>query len=749
MTKIIDTKEENAYFISKNNMIVNVNPLFKQIVGYDTVLGMHIEELWKLIDIQKYNNGYVIVQKNSLKKYINIEVYESLDRTEKTYVFREKRSNFEEVLNLTSLINPSKINGFAIFSVPELRLIYCNEKQVEIYEELSGTKINPVGKTIFQLFSDFRERDLYLISKKAIKNNESIFLKDYRFDTADGSTKYWDVVLTPVANMDKKYLCVICNDVTESVLNKQRIEEQNRLLQSIIDNISEEIFIFDKDGNYIKFNKITKENGTYANMKKIYDGYTQYDYYDLLNNKIKKEDFIVTRVMKGEKVTNEVVISHDSGERYLCLSGQPVFDETGNLKMGVMTLKDVSNDILYQQTITRQLNMLYQVIHNLDLPLLRVTYPDLKIIDINPRAFKLAKSKAHNVENMKDMLGKKFETVFSNFTECHSYKNIYECAKEKKTKNLKNCEYIIDGKKMYANLIYEPILGFNGQVEQVVVLVIDVTSERQESLKMENMLLKQEEFFTNISHELKTPLNVIYATAQLFDMFCKSDSLDSKKEYIIKYIKTIIQNCYRLSKLINNIVDLSKIEAGYYELNKTNENVVNVLEEIVMSVVQYSESKGINIIFDTNVEEKIIACDSEKIERIVLNLISNAIKFSDKGDDILVEFFDMGDFVEISVTDKGTGIDRDKLETIFERFKQADKSLSRNAEGTGIGLSLVKALVELHGGIIKVESEQGEGSKFTVRLPAEEVEEIKPLVGSDIMRSNNHIVSIELSDINR
>ncbi|WAG63317.1 HAMP domain-containing histidine kinase [Clostridium estertheticum] len=256
----------------------------------------------------------------------------------------------------------------------------------------------------------------------------------------------------------------------------------------------------------------------------------------------------------------------------------------------------------------------------------------------------------------------------------------------------------------------------------------------------------QGEFLVNISHELKTPLNVIFSTAQLFDMYCKNGSLDDKKDKIIKYIESIKQNSYRLSKLINNIVDLSKIEAGFFKLNLSNNNIVTVVEEIVMSVTTLTDSKGLKIIFDTDVEEKIIACDTEIIERIVLNLISNAIKFTDKGDEIFVDIKDGKEFVEISVKDNGIGIEEKHLEMIFDRFKQVDKSLSRNTEGTGVGLSLVKAIVELQGGSINAQSEFGKGSKFTVLLPTAKISNESKLYNSNV-RSENENILVELSDI--
>jgi len=256
----------------------------------------------------------------------------------------------------------------------------------------------------------------------------------------------------------------------------------------------------------------------------------------------------------------------------------------------------------------------------------------------------------------------------------------------------------------------------------------------------------QEEFIVNISHELKTPLNVLSATVQLFNIHCKRGSLDKMQGSIIKYINSMNQNCYRLSKLINNIVDSSKIQTGFFQLHLSNNNIVEVIEDIVMSVTDFTESKGLNIVFDTDTEEKIIACDVEKIERVVLNLLSNAVKFSDKGDEILIDVKDNDNFVEISVKDNGIGIEEKNLESIFDRFKQVDKSLSRNSEGTGIGLSLVKSIVELHDGKIYAESEVGKGSKFIVDIPSINISDDN-VIHSNKISSKNESVKVEFSDI--
>lgn len=256
----------------------------------------------------------------------------------------------------------------------------------------------------------------------------------------------------------------------------------------------------------------------------------------------------------------------------------------------------------------------------------------------------------------------------------------------------------------------------------------------------------QEEIFANISHELKTPLNVIFSANQLMELYFKNDLIEDNKENVSKGINIIKQNCYRLIKLINNIVDLSKLESGFLKLNLSNVNIVQVVEDIVQSVSEYIKGKDISIVFDTNTEEKIIACDPDKIERIILNLISNAIKFTNCEGRICINLIDKGDSVEIWVRDNGIGMEKKYLDNIFKRFHQVDKSLSRNAEGSGIGLSLVKSIIELHGGKITVDSALGEGTIFKIELPARSVNE-KVIDQVQPMNDKVEMIYIEFSDI--
>ena len=208
------------------------------------------------------------------------------------------------------------------------------------------------------------------------------------------------------------------------------------------------------------------------------------------------------------------------------------------------------------------------------------------------------------------------------------------------------------------------------------------------------------------------------------------------------------QNCYRLLRLINNFIDTSKIDSGYFHVQLQNIDIINVVESIVLSVADYIESKGISIIFDTEVEEKIISCDPNIIERVILNLLSNAIKFTPSGGSIKVNIYYRNDSILISVKDTGIGIPIEKQEAIFEKFVQVDKSLSRNREGSGIGLSLVKSLVELHHGTITLVSKPNEGSEFIIRFPAEPLTDPNASVDDYNLDENKvEIIKMEFSDI--
>lgn len=235
----------------------------------------------------------------------------------------------------------------------------------------------------------------------------------------------------------------------------------------------------------------------------------------------------------------------------------------------------------------------------------------------------------------------------------------------------------------------------------------------EEALEVEKI---KGEFFANMSHEFRTPLNIILATVQLLEKEIRQEHLEKKVD-LEKYLSAVKQNTYRILRLANNIIELTSIDTGYCRVNLENLNIISIIEETTLSVAEYIESRGITLIFDTEVEEVITICDAEKLERIILNILSNSVKYTPKGGVIAVNVSLENKNIIIKVKDTGVGIPKEKLNTIFNPFVHVDPILTRKCEGIGVGLALVKSLVELHGGIIEARSELGKGTEMIIKLP--------------------------------
>lgn len=314
-------------------------------------------------------------------------------------------------------------------------------------------------------------------------------------------------------------------------------------------------------------------------------------------------------------------------------------------------------------------------------------------------------------------------------------------------------------------LEYNKMLTLIAYTILLIGLYIEVIRKIEESISLNNKVsgfdelkIKYKEikeiekaksqFFANLSHEIKTPINIIYSCIQLLDIN-KKNGKKSLSDAYNKYEHTLKQNCYRLLRLVNNLVDMTKIDSGYMKLIFINCEIVSLVEDITLSIVPYVESKNINIVFDTYIEELKIRCDPESMERVILNLLSNAIKFTDNNGNISVFIEADEKYVFIRVKDDGIGISEDIREEIFNRFVQEDKSFNRKKEGSGIGLALVKSLVELHDGEVYLEK-VSKGSEFVVKLPNIKIDEELDVYNKVMDAESKPLVqkiNIEFSDI--
>lgn len=241
--------------------------------------------------------------------------------------------------------------------------------------------------------------------------------------------------------------------------------------------------------------------------------------------------------------------------------------------------------------------------------------------------------------------------------------------------------------------------------------------EATEKLRASNEKLKtldtlKTQFFANVNHELRTPLTLMLAP--LGPMFEGQLGRITAKQK--DSIATIRQNGFKLLKLINNLLDLTKLEEGKMRLKIRTLDFVEYVTALLASVKPLTDRKKITLYFQHPSDMMEITIDPEHFEKVVLNLLSNAIKFTPEGGRITVYLEDRDTDIALIVEDSGIGIPPDMLESIFDRFSQVDGSPSRPHEGTGIGLSLAREIVRLHGGRIHAESERKKGSRFIVEL---------------------------------
>lgn len=269
--------------------------------------------------------------------------------------------------------------------------------------------------------------------------------------------------------------------------------------------------------------------------------------------------------------------------------------------------------------------------------------------------------------------------------------------------------------------------------KEEMILLIEKLQEKQEI---------QENFMMNISHDLRSILNIIMSANHMLECIKDRENVNcNSKER--EYLSIMKRNSYKMLKLIDNLIDITRLENRYFKINKENIEIVSFLENTMGSIDKYAKQKDITLIFDTNKEECIVSVDPQALDRICINIISNAIKFSPIGSFIYVTLMIDDENVKISIVDNGLGISKDDQKKIFERFNQGSKKSEYN--GSGIGLDLVKSLVELHDGKITLKSELNKGSDFTVILPNTRLE--KEEVKFNDERDKVQLLEIEFSDI--
>lgn len=594
-----------------------------------------------------------------------------------------------------------------------------------------------------------------------LMNGESI--KNVRMKLVNGDKEhYLEVNGTPIFDENNEFQMgvVLDVDITEIINLSKQVKQQKELLEAVIENMNDIIVIYDNEGCVMYRNFEARK--LYPNIKigsKVEDILKEIQAFNLENKPVPLDSLPAIRVLNGEKIRNERFICKLSGKTLaLEVNTVPIFDAENNLKLAVLSHHDISQTVEYEEKLSKQNKLLTNIMNNIQ--------ENMVVFDKDGHvlfADKVSKEIVYNViNNTKHYYDSSKTYSFDGkeiaFEEAHIFRIM-----QGETINYEITYYECNGERYYSMLCGKPIFDNKGNFLYGIYCRSNITDfirneqrlrETQEQLlkleyekneSLEKALEMKDEFLSLISHEFRTPLNVISAAIQTLNYIYANEITGKVKEYI----GIIKQNTNRQLRLVNNLLDITRANAGSTKVNKKNIDIVFLTKAIIESVYEFSSQKGVSVTFESLFQEKIIALDDEKYERIILNLLSNAIKFTPKGKNINVNVYSIKKNVCVDVKDNGIGIPPDKVDIIFDKFGQVDSLLSRQAEGSGIGLSLVKKFVEALGGSISVKSELGSGSTFTILLPNETViEEHSEKLMFDLM--DNRLVqttNIEFSDI--
>ncbi|WP_111937391.1 sensor histidine kinase [Clostridium paraputrificum] len=371
--------------------------------------------------------------------------------------------------------------------------------------------------------------------------------------------------------------------------------------------------------------------------------------------------------------------------------------EMGNLNTKIV---EKNKELEFSQNIVMKKEKIFKsFFQNVPIPLIILNKETLRI------AF--ANSSFINVENksLKSIINKKITSVI-NIDEGKFNNLNYSEGKRILRGSISN-----EGDLKYFDI---ELIDSSTSSDEIILILNDVTSKvKVDSMKeaIQNKMLEENlkrDFLSNISHDLKTPINVIYSATQLEECLLKNNNIDGLKKY-----NTISkQNCISLIRLANNLIDTSRIESDYISANLKVKNIVEIIENIIATLVDYAHNNNVDLIFDTNEEEVYVELDEDFMQRIIVNLISNSIKFCNYNGMIKINVRAYYKKVLVSVQDNGIGMEEEFIKDIFNRYSMGKNNEAKSNKGTGIGMFIVKRLMEIQNGNVFVNSKIGEGTRF-------------------------------------
>ena len=636
------------------------------------ILKCSIIDCIKLFNKELLDNRHDLNQKKSYIKEVKKKI-----KSEK-----ELQKNYkDEILGVSNKISKSiEESDISIFILDiNKKFIYSNEAFNMLIQDYKN-KENRIDISKYLQFKFPKYKNLMdEIKKIATEARGNLNIKSY-----DGKI-YRLECITDIIDERPVIVCIL-KDITQTTLIQNKLEESENMYKNLMDVLNEGVIIHDnKNIKYIN-DKGLEILDINIGKKEIFIE----DIKNIVSKKFREKflsniQLVISR--KEEKVINKIEL----------INGRIVELVTTNIKLNaedllisiVIDITELENTIMNIEQSEKTYKLLLQ------------TLPE-GIVIVNPTTKKHIYRNEASIRMLKTIGLEKLNESIKTYLKEENYGNFRRFTIDK----LNNVDISLAIVKR--------------EEEGSLIVVFRMLDCEFKSIQLEKELnrIKEKnkfktEFLSNVAYDIKKPINKIFET--------NNNLIENKGKYnsenINNHTRLVKQNCYRLIRLLNNIEYVSRIDNGTCTLELRKCDIVKLVENIVKISKTYTDKKGIDISFKSEVNKKILSLDIDKVEKIILNILSNAIKFTDTGGKIDINLYMQNEQVCISIKDTGIGIPKDKTEVIFENFEQLDTTLSRGCEGTGMGLSVVKKLANLNNIKINVESELNKGSEFIITLP--------------------------------
>lgn len=636
------------------------------------ILKCSIIDCIKLFNKELLDNRHDLNQKKSYIKEVKKKI-----KSEK-----ELQKNYkDEILGVSNKISKSiEESDIPIFILDiNKKFIYSNEAFNMLIQDYKN-KENRIDISKYLQFKFPKYKNLMdEIKKIATEARGNLNIKSY-----DGKI-YRLECITDIIDERPVIVCIL-KDITQTTLIQNKLEESENMYKNLMDVLNEGVIIHDnKNIKYIN-DKGLEILDINIGKKEIFIE----DIKNIVSKKFREKflsniQLVISR--KEEKVINKIEL----------INGRIVELVTTNIKLNaedllisiVIDITELENTIMNIEQSEKTYKLLLQ------------TLPE-GIVIVNPTTKKHIYRNEASIRMLKTIGLEKLNESIKTYLKEENYGNFRRFTIDK----LNNVDISLAIVKR--------------EEEGSLIVVFRMLDCEFKSIQLEKELnrIKEKnkfktEFLSNVAYDIKKPINKIFET--------NNNLIENKGKYnsenINNHTRLVKQNCYRLIRLLSNVEYVSRIDNGTCTLELRKCDIVKLLENIVKISKTYTDKKGIDISFKSEVNKKILSLDIDKVEKIILNILSNAIKFTDTGGKIDINLYMQNEQVCISIKDTGIGIPKDKTEVIFENFEQLDTTLSRGCEGTGMGLSVVKKLANLNNIKINVESELNKGSEFIITLP--------------------------------